>query len=117
MDRMIAAVPDLGGRVFDQAGRVTPSPYVTLGPSHWASDDADCIDGRVLTLQIDVWGHGTTKGAMEDLTDDIAACLQGWSDIDAVTMHPVTVSMVRVMGDPDPDYVHGVLQIEVEIEA
>lgn len=114
--RIKAQVPDLGGRVFDQAARTTATPYVTLGPSYWLPDDADCIEGRLLSLQIDVWGKVIAKGELEDFTDDIASCLRGWSDVEALTMHPITVTMVRIMDDPDPDWVHGVLQIEVDVE-
>lgn len=116
MDRIISEVPDLGGRVYDRATRETPSPHATLGPSYWLPDDAECISGRVLNVQIDVWAEAIAKGDLEDLTDEVAACLRGWADTDALTMHPISVTMVRVMDDLDPEWVHGVVQIEVEVE-
>lgn len=109
-------VPDLGGRVFDQAVRTTPAPYVTLGPSDWLPDDAHCIHGRAMSLQIDVWGKAIAKGELEDLTDDVSSCLRGWEDTDSLSMHPIEITLVRVLDDPDPDWVHGVVQIEVMVE-
>ncbi|AGT09098.1 DUF3168 domain-containing protein [Paracoccus aminophilus] len=114
--RIEAAVPALAGRVYDRPTEKAAAPYAALGPSDWRPDDAECIAGRVISLQIDVWEKTESKGALEDLTDDVAACLKGWADTDALTMHPIEIALVRVMDDPDPDWVHGVVQIEVEAE-
>lgn len=116
MDRIMAEVPELGGRVYDKAVRTTPTPYVTLGPSDWTDDSADCLEGRLLNLQVDIWAKDVAKGEAEDLLDDVSACLNGWDDTDALTMHPIRVSMARVLDDPDPDWVHGVVQLEIMVE-
>lgn len=115
MDRLIEQVPDVVGRVYDRAIEATQHPYITLGPSYWTDDSADCIPARSQTVQVDIW-HNSNKGAAEDLVDDVTAALDGWADQDALTMHPLRVTLVRVMDDPDPGIVHGVVQIEAEIE-
>ena len=115
MDRIIAQVPALGGRVYDKATEGTVDPYVTLGPSYWNDNSADCIKGRLQTLQIDVWADQSNKGRLEDVVDDIAAALDGWADTEALTMHPLAVSMARVMDDPS-GAVHGVIQVEALLE-
>lgn len=116
MARLIEQVPDLGGRVYDRAMETTPFPYATLGPSYWTDDSVECIPGRAQTVQIDVWGSGN-KGVVEDIVDDAAAALDGWVDTDALTMHPLRVVLARVMDDPTPGVVHGVLQVEAAVEA
>ncbi|KJZ31634.1 hypothetical protein TW83_07675 [Paracoccus sp. S4493] len=108
-------VAELAGKVFDQALASTAHPYVTLGPSYWNDTSVTCVKARTMTLQIDLWHSQESKGACEDLTDDIAAAIQGWSDTDALTMHPANVTLVRVMDDPSGD-VHGIIQMEVLIE-
>lgn len=123
MDRIIDRVPGLGGRVYDKAVAGTPSPYVTMGPSYGVDDDAECIEARLITVQVDIWASARTedgdadKGVCEDLTDDVAAALKGWADTDALTMHPMRVTLVRVMDDPDGLSVHGVVQVEAMVES
>ena len=114
--RIIDAVPGLTG-VYDRATDSAAYPYATMGPSYWADDDAECIEAREITLQIDLWHSQSNKGVAEDLTDDIATALRGWADTDALTMHPLRVSLVRVMDDPDGVSVHGVIQVEGLVEA
>lgn len=115
MNRIISQVPALEERVFDRAVETTSYPYVTMGPSYWADDSAECITGRAQVVQVDVWHNGAAKGALEDLVDDVAAALDGWVDVAELTMHPLRVTMARIMDDPS-GALHGVVQIEVLLE-
>lgn len=115
MDRLIEQVPEVAGRVYDRAIEATPMPYITLGASFWSDDSAECIQARSQTVQIDIW-HDSNKGVIEDITDDVTAALDGWADQGALTMHPLRVTLVRIMDDPDPGIVHGVVQVEAEME-
>ncbi|GEK71344.1 DUF3168 domain-containing protein [Paracoccus denitrificans] len=114
--RIIGHVEGLEGRVIDKAMKSTPYPYATLGPSYWVDDISECILARDVTLQIDLWDSQVNKGRLEDLTDDVATALRGWSDTDALTMHPMRVTLARVMDDPDGVSVHGVVQVEALVE-
>ena len=116
MDRIIAQVPDLDGRVFDKATENEAYPYATLGPSYWGDDSVECIEAREITLQVDVWHSSSSKGALEDLVDDVTAALKGWAVVVALTMHPITIGLVRVMDDPDGVSLHGIIQIEALVE-
>lgn len=116
--RIKGQVPELAGRVFDKATEDTPFPYVTLGPSYWTDASVECIEARSITLQVDIWASGGAangKGNAEDVTDDVAAALNGWMDQDALTAHPALVTLVRVIDDPS-GCVHGVVSLEVEAE-
>ncbi|QEU08224.1 DUF3168 domain-containing protein [Paracoccus yeei] len=116
-DRIIDQVPDLGGRLYDRATKTAVHPYATLGPSYWSDTSVQCIEAREITLQIDIWHSQSNKGVLEDLTDDVAGALNGWADQAALTMHPISVSLVRIMDDPDGVSVHGVVQVEAMVEA
>ncbi|WP_313349791.1 DUF3168 domain-containing protein [Paracoccus sp. (in: a-proteobacteria)] len=119
MDRLSAEVAAVNGRVYDRATETDEFPYITLGPSYWADESAECIEARNMTVQIDVFcesGAGAGKGNAEDVVDDVAAALKGWADTDALTMHPLRVTLVRVMDDPS-GCVHGVVQVEAMVEA
>lgn len=112
--RIAAEVTDLGGRVFDRAVAGTQHPYCTLGPSDWSPRDADCIEGRLYALQLDIWHSAAAKGALEDLVDDVAASLREL-EVQEIPMHPFRVALARIMDDPSGD-LHGVVQIEALIE-
>lgn len=65
---------------------------------------------------MDIWASNRPdKQAAKDATDEAAAALDGWSS-DVLAMHPLRVSLVRVMDDPMPGVVHGVVQVEASIE-
>lgn len=115
--RIMAQVPALAGKVFDRATEGLAYPYVTLGPSYWSDTSVQCIEAREVTLQIDIWHSQSNKGVLEDLTDDVADALSGWADTSVLTMHPLSVTMVRVMDDPDGKSLHGVVQVEAMVEA
>lgn len=114
MNRIIDEVPGLDGKVYDRAAEDTAYPYVTLGPSYWVDDSAECIQARSQTVQVDVWHSGAAKGALEDLVDDVSAALDGWA-VDELTMHPLRVTLARIMDDPS-GALHGVVQIEAMVE-
>ncbi len=50
----------VGARIYDRPpdGTITP-PYISLGPSDATTDDAECIDGLEITMQIDCWSWGS----------------------------------------------------------
>lgn len=114
MNRIIDEVPGLDGKVYDRAAEDTAYPYVTLGPSYWVDDSAECIQARSQTVQVDVWHSGAAKGALEDLVDDVSAALDGWA-VDELTMHPLQVTLARIMDDPS-GALHGVVQVEAMVE-
>ncbi|AWM24972.1 DUF3168 domain-containing protein [Sinorhizobium fredii] len=50
----------VGSRVYNRPpdGTLTP-PYISMGPSDALTNDADCIDGLEVTMQIDCWSWGS----------------------------------------------------------
>ena len=114
--RLKAAVPSVAGRVYDTPPETAQMPYISIGPSYWNDDSAECISARVETVQVDIWASNRPdKRAAQDTTDDAAAALGGWA-VEDLAMHPLRVSLVRVMDDPAPGVVHGVVQVEAMVE-
>ena len=115
--RLKSAVPAVSGRVYDGPSETAQMPYVSIGPSYFTPDDAECISGRSETLQIDVWGSSKpNRAAVNDAVDQVYAALHGWGDTAALTMSPLRVSLVRVMDDVQQDIIHGVVQVEAMVE-
>lgn len=114
--RLRAAVPSVQGRVYDSPSETAQMPFISIGPSYWSPDDAECIRARVETLQCDIWASNRPdKRAAKDATDEAAAALDGWT-VEELAMHPLRVSLVRIMDDPTPGVVHGVVQVECAVE-
>ena len=115
--RLIEAVPAVSERVYDGPSETAQMPYVSIGPSYFTPDDAECIRGRSETLQIDVWGSSKpNRAAVKDAVDEVVDALDGYADTAALTMHPMRVSLVRVMDDVQQDIIHGVVQVEAMVE-
>ena len=115
--RLKSAVPAVSGRVYDGPSETAQMPYVSIGTRYFTPDDVECIRARSETLQIDVWGASKpNRAAVKDTVDQVYDALHGWQDTAALTMHPLRVSLVRVMDDPQAGIVHGVVQVEVSIE-
>lgn len=114
--RLKAAVPSVAGRVYDTPPETAQMPYISIGPSYWNDDSAECIRARVETIQCDIWASNRPdKRAAKDATDEVAAALDGWA-VEDLAMHPLRVSLVRVMDDLAPGVVHGVVQVEAMVE-
>lgn len=114
--RLKAAVPSVSGRDYDSPSETAQMPYVSIGPSYWDDDSVECIEGRSEVIQIDVWASNKpNKAAAKDATDEVAAALKGWSS-EAIAMHPLSVTLVRIMDDPQAGVVHGVVQVEAMVE-
>lgn len=116
--RLKAEVGLVGGRVYDRrAPEAATMPFVRVGPVSGYDDSAECIDSQVVTAQIDVFASSyPDSGAVNDVTDEVRQALNGWADTDRLTMHPLRVTLWRIMDDPDPSALHGVVQVEAMVE-
>ena len=115
--RLKSAVPAVSGRVYDGPSETAHMPYVSIGPSYFTPDDAECIRGRSETLQIDIWGSSKpNRAAVKDAVDQVYDALHGWGDTAALTMSPLRVSLGRVIDDVQQDIIHGVVQVEAMVE-
>ena len=104
MDRIIDVVPDLDGKVYDRAAEDTAYPYVTLGPSFWVDDSAECIQARSQTVQVDVWHSGAAKGVLEDVLAGNVRWAIRRSKAESVTDLRLSDHLVGGSLDPDADY-------------
>lgn len=116
--RLRAEVPTVQGRVYDRKVMENATrPFVRVGPVSGYDDSAECIDAQVVTVQIDVFAASLPNSqAVNDATDEVRRALHGWADTDRLTMHPARVTLWRIMDDPDPTALHGVVMIEVILE-
>lgn len=120
-DRLIASASVsalIGQRVYDAPLNPVSWPYVTFGPSDYAPDDYDCIDGRIEAQQLDVWSKAMDgKAECKRICDAIKAALHDFSaEPDVGALVSLRVVLVRVMDDPEPGIFHGIVTVEANLE-
>ncbi|TPM55348.1 DUF3168 domain-containing protein [Mesorhizobium sp. B2-2-4] len=65
----------IGQRVYDRVPAKPVFPYVTLGPMDELSEDADCIDGFSIALDINVWSRAVGFPEAKRIGDAVRAGL------------------------------------------
>ncbi|MFC3163060.1 DUF3168 domain-containing protein [Ciceribacter thiooxidans] len=116
-----AAVMALVNAVYD---KVPDSPwgdknaYISRGPFYGIPDDAECIDGQEITVQLDIWSRRPDRWSMDDMIAAVRAVLHEQDfDLGTSALVSLRVSLWRIIDDPDPLTVHGVVQLDALVEA
>ena len=109
-----AAVADLiADRVFDSVPDDADFPYVTVGEGDETSDDADCIDGFEISLDVDVWSREVGFPEAKRISDEIRRALKS---PDLVLQTNLLVEFrhrqTRFLRDPDGLTSHAVMTFE-----
>ena len=113
----------VAARVFDRV----PSdpkpdfPYISMGPSDTLPDDADCITGEEISIQIDCWSQGAAEAfgsaEVKKLAGAVKHCLH---DVDLALAENALVALrhrvTRIMREPDGVTNHAVLSFTVFVE-
>lgn len=109
----------IGGRVYDTVPPDAVFPYVTFGPVDDISDDADCIFGSQINVQIDAWsravGYPEVKriaGAIRDALHETDAAMPLPVNALALFQHIQT----RTFRDADGLTNHSVLDFQASVE-
>ena len=107
----------VGNRVYDSVPDNPVFPYITVGEGDETSDDADCIDGLEISLDIDVWSRGSGFPEAKKISDEIRKALKT-SELTIPTNALVYFRhrQTRFLRDPDGKTSHAVLQFEAFVE-
>jgi hypothetical protein len=105
-------------RVLDNRPAVETFPCVTFGPSDVVEDDAECITGRVETIQIDCWARSNARiNAVKPLTDAVKDALHLYHvNPPNSALVELRVTAMRVFMDPDGLTAHGVVTVQAIME-
>ena len=91
--------------------------YMSRGPFYGVPDDAECINSQEITVQLDIWSRKPNRWSMDDT---IAAVRKTLHDrrlqLAQNALVSLRVSLWRIMDDPDPLTVHGVVQLTALVE-
>lgn len=107
-----------GQKVYDKPAATVSAPYISIGPSDYVPDDADLIDGRIESVQIDCWSEAQDgKREIKALADAVKKALHRFAGtIDPGALVSIEVTQVRVLDDPDGITLHGIVTVEAMIE-
>lgn len=106
----------LGLRVTDDADADLACPYISFGPSDVIEDDADCIIGRVETLQLDIWSDQPGQQEAKAIADRCRRELHGLeAELGDHALIEMRVAATRMIRDPKQLW-HCVVTIEATVE-
>jgi len=111
---IIALVDD---RVYETIPIDTPFPYVSYAGSSETEDDADCILGSAISVQIDAWSRTVGFPECKRVCDAVRNALHDIDlelSINALVM--IEHRQIRIFRDPDGLTNHGVIEFEAFIE-
>ena len=103
----------VGNRVYDDVPTKPVFPYITVGEGDETSDDADCIDGLEISLDIDVWSRAVGFPEAKRISDEVRKALKT-PDLTIPTNAMVYFRhrQTRFLRDPDGLTSHAVMTFE-----
>lgn len=92
--------------------------YISRGPVTGLPDDAECIDGEEITIQIDIWSRTPDRWSMDEMVSAVRKVLHENEDLQLSqnALVDMRVTLTRIIDDPDPNTVHGLVQVTALVE-
>lgn len=92
----------IGQRIYDAVPAQPVFPYVSFGPSDELTEDAECIDGFEISMQIDVWSRSVGFPEARQIADAVRQALHGY-ELNLTSNALVTFQhrITRMFRDPD----------------
>lgn len=100
-------------RVYDAVPAGAAFPYITVGEGDETSDDADCIDGFEISLDIDIWSRANGYPEAKRISDEVRKAIKS-ADLALPTNALVDFRhrQTRFLRDPDGLTSHAVMTFE-----
>lgn len=107
----------IGSRIYDPVPAGATFPYVSFGPSDELSDDADCITGFEVTMQLDAWSRGTGFPEVRRLADAVRDAIHGYEfNLSANALVLFEHRLTRIFRDPDGLTSHAAMTFTAIVE-
>lgn len=108
----------VGSRIADMPQATLANPCITFGASDIVTEEQDCIIAQTETVQIDVWstaedGKRECKAICAAVKNALHLCS---AEPEEGALALMQVTLIRIMEDPDGRTVHGVVQVECQME-
>lgn len=107
----------VGSRVYDVVPSEAAFPYVSLGPADETSDDADCLTGFEVSLQVDCWSRAVGFPEVKALCDAVRQALHNYEpSLSSNALVSLTHRQTRVFRDSDGLTSHAAMTFEAIVE-
>lgn len=107
----------VNGRVYDAVPSGATFPYVSMGADDVLTDDADCIRGYDIAVQIDVWSRAVGQPQMKSIAGAVRDVLHEadltLDDHALVSLEHVTTRYLR---DPDGATKHAAMEFRAFVD-
>lgn len=113
-DETVSALID--GRIYDAAPAKVAKPYITIGPCDLVGADADCIDGDVISQQIDIWSIEPGQAQCRTICGAVRKVLRRLQCDQGGLRFEIEHQSTRVLDDADGITTHGVVTVQAIID-
>lgn len=107
----------VGSRVYDSVPPGAVFPYISYGPCDTLTDDADCITGLDVFIQLDCWSRSVGYPEVKKISDAVR---------DALHDKPLSLTVnalvflehrqTRTLRDPDGLTSHAAISLQASVE-
>lgn len=104
-------------RVFDRVPGTAAFPYVSWGPEQALGDDADCITGFDITIQIDAWSKAVGLPEVKRIAEQIRLALTEQElSLEDNALVFIEHRQTRLLPEPDGLTSHAAIEFAAFIE-
>jgi len=109
--------PLIADRVYDVPPTAATFPYLSWGPEQALQDDAECITGFEISLQIDAWSRTVGLGEVKPIVEQVRLALHNYeTTLSANALVSIQHTSTQYLRDPDGLTNHAVIEFSAFIE-
>lgn len=109
--------PLIADRVYDVPPPAVTFPYLSWGPEQALQDDAECITGFEISLQIDAWSRTVGLGEVKQIGEQVRLALHNYeTTLTANALVSIQHTSTQYLRDPDGLTNHAVIEFSAFIE-
>lgn len=107
----------VANRVYDNVPPNASFPYVSWGPEQSISENADCISGFNISIQIDAWSRAVGLPEVKQIAEQVRLALHDYDpELTANALVSLQHNQTRTLRDPDGLTNHAVIEFTAFIE-
>lgn len=104
-------------RIYDDVPTAATFPYVSWGPDQSVQDDADCITGFEVSIQIDAWSRKRGLPEVKAVAEAVRAALHDYElDLTENALVSLQHTSTQNLRDPDGLTNHAIIQFTALVE-
>lgn len=107
----------IANRVYDVPPTPATFPYLSWGPEQDVQDDAECITGFEISMQIDAWSRTFGLGEAKQIGEQVRLALHNYeTTLTTNALVSIEHTSTQYLRDPDGLTNHAVIEFSAFIE-